>query len=108
MKGKDISDRLRKFMERRGWIFRKSMGRYLLMERRGRVVILVPIEGRRRVFIDEKLVERALSIRDKLRRDREMADAVIAARIGRRWRFVLLTKSKKIKLDSKSSSNWYP
>lgn len=95
-------------MKRRGWSFKLSIGRFILMERRNYMVLLIPKEGRKKVFIKKGTIKKALSIRDRFRKSGNKIDAVVAARIGRRWHFILLTKVKSIRLETKSISNWSP
>lgn len=106
--GNEVANKLVKYMRKRGWNFKENLGKFVLMERRNYVIVLLPIEGKKRVFVNERAIKRALSNRNRLRREGVKVDAVVAARIGRKWRFVLLTKVKKIKLESKSLSNWSP
>lgn len=103
-----VEDRLMKLLGKRGWRLRRKLSRLLIVDRRGYVVVFIPVEGRRRAFVSREVVKRAMAVRNGLRRSGERADAVVAARVGRKWHFVLLTEVKSVKLDARSLSNWSP
>jgi len=104
----NVCRRLCKLLSKRGWIIIKIIGKMLIAQKRNYFVIFITKEGDVRVFVDKYVIKKAMRMRDRLRNEGKKVDVVIAARIGRKWHFLLITKVKSIKLIKKSTSNWRP
>lgn len=103
-----LSKRFIKMISKRGWKVFLVKGNIVVAHRVDYVVVFLLKEGRSKIFVDRNDVIKALDIRNYYRKRKCIADAVLAARIGRKWHFLLLTKPKSIRLERGFASNWYP
>ncbi len=100
--------RLVKLLTKRDWKIKSIRGNIVTAYKTNYLAIILAVEGRGKVFVSKDRVRRLLEIRNSYRSKGYIADAIIAARIGRKWHFLLLTSVKNIRLERGVVSNWYP
>jgi len=100
-------ERLEKLLIKRGWRVSR-VGGLIKAVKPGRTAVIMATRGRVRVYIPRGAVTRLLDTRDRVAVKNRRVDAVVAARIGRRWRFKAVRISSPVIVTRDTRNTWRP